>query len=223
MPSDLDSPPRLRVVVVDDDRFMLEVVSRLLHHDGEKYEVVAAATDVPTGVSACQQHRPDVVLLDINLPGESGIDGVSKFKNVSPRSRILLCTAEATDERIMAALRSGADGFLEKTNRWDDLTNGLQRVASGEHYFCPRSTAALVHFSQAGTRNSRQLQLKSLTDRETEVLQLVSRGHSSKEAASDLGVSVGTIDVHRANIMKKLAIKNVAGLVAFAFQTGLIS
>ncbi len=213
----------MRILLVDDDLFMLEVITRLLRHDGASFEVVAAATDVEGGLVACRQYDPDIVLLDINLPGESGIEGVPRFKESCPKSRILLCTAEATDERIMDALRSGADGFIEKTNKWTELTDAIERVARGEHYFCPRSSAALSHFSQNGTPGSLQRQMKSLTGREKEVLELVSRGNSSKEIAATLRVSVGTVDVHRSNVMKKLGIRNVAGLVAFSFQAGLIS
>jgi DNA-binding NarL/FixJ family response regulator len=213
----------MRILLVDDNLFVLEVLTRLLTRDSVRFEVVASATHVEDGLIACRKHRPQVVLLDINLPGQSGIEGVPRFKKACPKTRILLCTAEATDERIMDALRSGADGFIEKTNKWSDLTEALERVAAGEHYFCPRSSAALSHFAQNGTVDSEQRQLKSLTERERQVLELVSRGNSSKEMAAVLRVSVGTVDAHRSNVMKKLGIRNVAGLVAFSFKVGLLA
>jgi DNA-binding NarL/FixJ family response regulator len=211
----------LRILLVDDDSFMLEVIGKLLRQS-DRYTVVAEAGDVRTALSACEAHRPDVVLLDINLPDETGIAAVQKFRSVCPEARILLCTAEATDERIIDALRSGAQGFVEKTNRWQDFIIAIERVAAGEHYLCARSTAAFVRFSQEDSTAKAQKEIARLTPRETEVLKLVSRGDASKEVASKLGVSVGTVDVHRANVMKKLNVRNIAGLVAFAFETGLL-
>jgi DNA-binding NarL/FixJ family response regulator len=211
----------LRILLVDDDSFMLEVIGKLLRQS-DRYTVVAEAGDVRTALSACEAQRPDVVLLDINLPDESGVAAVQKFRRVCPEARILLCTAEATDERIIDALRSGAHGFVEKTNRWQDFIIAIERVAAGEHYLCARSTAAFVRFSQEDSTAKAQKEIARLTPRETEVLKLVSRGDASKEVASKLGVSVGTVDVHRANVMKKLNVRNIAGLVAFAFETGLL-
>lgn len=212
----------LRLVVVEDDQFVREIVTRLLNHQSNRYRVVAAVENVEAGLSACRETCPDVILLDINLPGESGIDGLPKLRAVCPGARILLCTAQPTDERIIEALRSGADGFFEKTGSWDELTMAVDRVAAGEHYVCARSTAALVRFSRPDAPMSCQQQMKSLTRREVEVVGLVSRGRASKEIADTLGLSVSTVDVHRANVMKKLGLRNAAALVAFAFQAGLM-
>ncbi len=213
----------LGLIVVEDDQFVREMVTRLLNHQSGRYQVLAAVENVEVGVSACREHCPDVILLDINLPGENGIDGLPKLKAVCAAVRVLLCTAQPTDERIIEALRSGADGFIEKTGSWDELTVAIDRVAAGDHYICPRSTAALVRFSRGDAPITfQQQQLKSLTKREGEIVALVSRGRASKEIADSLGLSVSTVDVHRANVMKKLGLRNAAALVAFAFQAGLM-
>jgi DNA-binding NarL/FixJ family response regulator len=218
----IPDPTSLRIVIVDDNRFLLEVVSRLLRQGGA-YDIVAEADCLAAGLAACKLHLPDLVLLDINLPDGNGIEAVSDFKAASPAARILLCTVEATDDRILDALRSGAHGFLEKTTTWADFTKAIDRVAAGEFYFCARSTAALAQRSTSGSVDLRRRRLASLSARETEVLQLVSRGESSKLAASKLGVSPRTVDVHRSNLMKKIGVHNVAGLVSFAFEAGLMT
>jgi DNA-binding NarL/FixJ family response regulator len=209
------------ILLVDDDEFMLEVVAKLLRHD-RRYEVIGEARDAADAISHCKEHRPDIILLDINLPGISGIDAVPDLKRLCSHTRILLCTAFATDDRIIAALRSGAHGFIEKTGHWSDLLAAIDHVAAGEQYFCAKSSAALVHFSQSPAKSTAADLVGSLSAREKEVLRLVSRGESSKTIAAALGISIGTVDVHRANLMKKLGVKNVAGLVAFAFQANLL-
>lgn len=219
------SPPekeQLRIVVVDDDRFMREVIGRLLRQQPARYDVVAEVGSVQAATEACGTHHADLMLLDINLPDGSGIAAVPELRQSCPDMRILLCTCDVTDERVVEALRSGAHGFVEKTNTWQDFITAIERVAAGDHYFCSRSMTALARFSQPPDKRTSADQLGSLSAREKEVLRLVSRGGSSKEVACALGIRVGTVDVHRANLMKKLGVRNVAGLVALAFQANLI-
>lgn len=214
--------PPLSIVVVDDHRFMRDMISRMLSQHADEYRVVGEAADVKSAMAACDKLQPDLLILDINLPDQSGIEAVPKLQRVSPGTRILLCTAGVTDERILDALRSGANGFVEKTNTWGDFVSAIERVAAGEHYFCARSSAALAQYSQDGSRAPDARHSARLTEREKEVVALVARGDSSKEIAHTLGISVGTVDVHRANLMKKLQVRNVAGLVLYAFEGGLL-
>jgi DNA-binding NarL/FixJ family response regulator len=211
----------ITIAVVDDHRFMRQLITGMLARQKGRYKVVAECEDVKTALVACRELTPDLLILDINLPGDSGIEAVAAVKQVSPQTRILLCTAFVTDERILEALRSGTHGFVEKTNSWEDFVEAIQRVAAGEHFFCARSSAALAHFSQNPPPES-PAPAAGLSPREKEVLKLVAHGSSSKEVAQKLGISVGTIDVHRANLMKKLRVKNIAGLVIHAFTAGLI-
>jgi DNA-binding NarL/FixJ family response regulator len=136
---------RFRIVVVDDHRFMREVIIGMLHRHA-RYDVVAEAENVRTAIAECARLKPDVVILDINLPDGSGIEAVADVARASPATRILLCTAGVTDDRILDALRSGALGFVEKTNTWNDFIEALEHVAAGEQYFCARSSAALARF-----------------------------------------------------------------------------
>jgi DNA-binding NarL/FixJ family response regulator len=211
---------RVRIVVVDDHKFMREVISAMLGRQAERYDVVGEGVDAAGAVQQCEKLQPDLLLLDINLPDRSGVEVVPDIKRVSPQTRILLCTAYVSDERIIDALRSGAHGFVEKTNSWNDFADAVDRVSRGEHYFAVRSSD-LVSPSRAMAGDSGLLKTP-LSQREKEVLTLIAQGKTSKEAATLMGISVATVDTHRTNLMSKLQIHNVAGLVVYAFRAGLI-
>ena len=210
-----------RIVVVDDHQFMREVISRMLARQPDRYEVVAEAPDAVSAIAACERHRPDLVILDINLPDMSGIEAVPAIRRSSPTTHILLCTALVSDQRVIDALRSGAHGFVEKTNSWDDFIDAIERVRRGEHYFCTTSGRCDPNPLPKTAGKPPPLHVP-LSQREREVLTLIAQGSTSKEIASQLGVSFGTVDTHRTNLMRKLKIRNVAGLVVYAFRAGLI-
>lgn len=209
----------ITIVVIDDHRFMRELIINMLGRQEGRYKVVAEGGDVKRALAACEQLRPDVLILDINLPDESGIDAVPKLKCASPRTHILLCTAYVTDDRVLDALQSGANGFVEKTNTWDDFIEAIERVSRGEHYFSSHPCSALSALAPSALAPASTV---GLSPREIEVLTLIAHGSTSKEIARKLGISVGTVDTHRTNLMKKLHIRNVAGLVVFAFRAGLL-
>ena len=217
-----DAALPVRIVVVDDHRFMREMISRMLGRQPERYHVVAEAPDATSAIAACEQHSPDLLILDINLPDISGIEAVPEIRKVSPSTRILLCTALVSDERVIDALRSGAQGFVEKTNSWDDFAEAVERVRRGENYFCTTSNGCTPEVRAASASRARPMPQVPLSPREREVLTLIAQGSTTKEIASHLGVSFGTVDTHRTNLMRKLKIRNVAGLVVYAFRAGLI-
>jgi two-component system response regulator NreC len=211
-------------VVVDDHRFMRELICRKLDgHDGGAFKVVAEGADVRSAVQACEEFQPHVIILDINLPDGSGISAVAEIKQKCPASRVLLCTAYVSDERVVDALRSGADGFVEKTNSWAEFVDAVERVSRGERYFSTKSVPATASGKKALRHETALETLATLSAREREVLQHIASGVASKTIADALGVSVGTVNVHRANLMKKLGANNIAGVVAFAFHAHLIS
>ena len=217
------APDRLvRIVIVDDHRFMREVISTMLRRQDRRYQVLAEAGDAKGAIEACRRFSPNLVLLDINLPDMSGIDLVPQIKKVSPHTRVLLCTAYVTDDRILDALRSGADGFAEKTNTWSDFVEAIDRVIDGQHYFCSHTSEALVEAAPSLREGLAPASTVGLSSREKEILTHIAEGATSKEIASKLGISVATVDTHRSHLMAKLHIRNVAGLVVFAFRAGLI-
>jgi DNA-binding NarL/FixJ family response regulator len=219
-----DAEPRqpVRIVVVDDHRFMREMISRMLSRQPERYSVIGEAPDATTAITLCEQHAPDLLILDINLPDMSGIEAVPRIRQVSPATRILLCTALVSDERVIDALRSGAHGFVEKTHSWDDFADAVERVRRGENYFCTSSGGCEPEELPKASSKPQPSMHVPLSQREREVLTLIAQGSTSKEIATKLGVSFGTVDTHRTNLMRKLKIRNVAGLVVYAFRAGLI-
>lgn len=211
----------IRTVVVDDHVFMRELIAARLSREHSRFKVLAEVGDAAGAVAACRQLAPDLLILDINLPDQSGMDAVSEVKRVSPSTSVLLCTAYATDDRIAEAMRSGADGFVEKTNTWDDFISAVNCVSGGERYF--RSSSPKLRSVMDEPRAGRLTNPKpQLSDREREVLGLIAEGSTSKEIATKLSISLQTIETHRSNLMSKLGVRNMAGMVVYAVRHGLV-
>ena len=212
----------IRVAVVDDHRFMREVIVRMLARHRDQFDVIGEAHDAGTAVKLCAECKPDLLILDINLPGISGIEAVREIRRVSPRTRVLLCTATASDKRVADALHSGADAFVEKTNTWEEFADVVERVSRGERYFRASSNPMPPPKPSGRGTNGSHPQI-ALTRREHDVLTLIAQGNTTKAAATQLGVSVGTVETHRTNLMRKLKARNVAGLIGHALRKGLIA
>jgi DNA-binding NarL/FixJ family response regulator len=211
----------VRTVVVDDHAFMRELIGARLSREHSRFKVLAEVGDAAAAVAACRQFSPDLVILDINLPDQSGIDAVPELKRVSPETSILLCTAYATDDRIADAMRSGAEGFVEKTNTWDEFINAVNCVSSGERYFRSSSPKLRPVNDEARARILAEPKPR-LSQRQREVLALIAEGSTSKEIASKLFISLQTVETHRSNLMTKLRVRNMAGMVVYAVRMGLV-
>ncbi|HMJ05285.1 MAG TPA: response regulator transcription factor [Chthoniobacterales bacterium] len=214
--------PPVRIVVADDHVFMRELISATLSRQSARYSVLASVGTAAAALAACQEFTPNLLILDVNLPDQNGIEAVPAIKLVSPETHILLCTAFPTEDRIVDALRVGAKGFVEKTNSWDDFLVAVDRVARGDHYFSSKSTGVAPPKAAAALSPSSRISLSSLSPREQEVIRLIARGSTSKEIANKLFISAATVETHRTNLMAKLGVRNVASLVLYAFQNGLV-
>ena len=202
---------RRRVAVVDDHAFMRDLIARELSRRHEDYDVVATVATAADAISICRNLTPNLLVLDINLPDRTGVAAVPDIRRVSPRTRILLCTAFPREDWLGQASSCGADGFVEKTNTWDDFRLAVDRVSQGQRYFC------------AGAARRRDVPASTnvrLSPREWEILHLIAGGMTTKEIAARLFISVPTVETHRARLMTKTGVRNVAGLVRFAMQTG---
>ena len=209
-------------MVVDDHVFMRELICRALSRESSHYEVLAQAGSAAEAIAACERHRPDLLVLDINLPGRDGIDAVADVKRASPRTRVLLCTAFATEDRIADSMRCGADGFVEKTNTWDEFLAAVDHVSKGERYFHSSFGAGAPAAAETRPAQPAADREPALSPREREVLTGIAEGSTSKEIAAKLHISVQTVETHRSNLMSKLDVHNVAGLVLFAVRNGYI-
>jgi len=211
----------VRTVVVDDHVFMRELIGARLARENSRFKVLAEVGDAAAAVAACRRFSPDLLILDINLPDQSGIDAVAELKRVSPETSILLCTAYATDDRIADAMKSGAEGFVEKTNTWDEFINAVNSVSGGERYFRSSSPKLRPATEATGQRAPKETK-PQLSEREREVLSLIAEGCTSKEIAGKLFISPQTVETHRSNLMTKLKVRNMAGMVVYAVRLGLV-
>jgi DNA-binding NarL/FixJ family response regulator len=213
----------VRVVLVEDHKIVREGLRALL--DGrEDVVVVAEADNGDDAVTAAAEHRPNVVVMDLNLPGLNGVDATKAIRQAQPDTRVLILSMYSTEEHIRPAIRAGAGGYLLKGSGLSDLVAAIKAVAAGNAFFSPQVAKIVLDDSRKVERTGGHDRGGSdLTPRERQVLKLVAEGRSSPEIARDLSVSVKTVEGHRGRIMAKLDSKNVAGLVRHAIRLGLVS
>jgi DNA-binding NarL/FixJ family response regulator len=216
------SDPTIRVMLVDDHSLVREGVRHVLAGT-PGFEVVAEASDGDAAVRLAQGTRPDVVVLDLSLPGSSGLEVTSRLRALLPEVRVLILSVHDHQEYVLGAVRAGAQGYLRKDTSPAELREALRAVARGESYFSPpvaRHLSAAVRgdvpTDDAVTRLAR------LTPREREVLGGIAQGETSRSIASRLGLSPRTVESYRESLARKLDIKTVAALTRFAVEAGLV-
>ena len=214
-------------VLVVDDQDLVRIGLRTLIENEDDLEFAGEAADGLAAVSSVAEHRPDVVLMDVRMPGVDGLEATRRI-TADPElagTRIIVLTTFELDEYVFEALRNGASGFLLKDTAPADLLQAIRLVADGDALLSPSVTRKVVR--EFATRPSRTLQphprLHSLTDREREVVGLVAEGLSNEEIAARLVVSPATARTHVSRAMVKLGARDRAQLVVFAYQSGLIA
>ena len=208
-------------VILAEDHEVLRDGLRALIGTTDDLEVVAEASDGAEAVELAQRHRPDVLVMDIWLPRLSGIEATRKITE-GGCSRVLILSQHESWSYVQEALKAGAVGYLVKTSSATQLLSAIRAIRGGRSYLSPEIAGQLVDAFARPERGSGS-PFSALSGREREVLQLIGEGLSSKEVAGVLGVSVRTAEAHRANVMQKLDIHKVAGLVRFAIREGIIS
>ncbi|MGX2993316.1 response regulator transcription factor [Streptomyces sp. JNUCC 64] len=215
----------VRVLVADDQNLFRESLA-LLIDSGEDLTVVAEATTGEDAFARALAHRPDVVLMDIRMPGGDGIEATRRI-SAEPGlagTRVLVLSMFELDEYVYSALRAGASGFLLKDARPAELLDAVRRTHAGDSLFAPSILTRLVeHYLDRPTPGpARTVGLGHLTPRETDVLLLVARGRSNDEIAQDLVLSVKTVKTHIGNLLAKLRARDRAQLVIAAYRGGLV-
>lgn len=211
---------RARVLLIDDHAILREGLSALINLESDM-EVVGHAGSVVDGVALAQSLEPDLIITDISLPGATGVQGIVELRRRRPRARLVVLTVHNTEEYIRAALSSGADGYVLKDATRSELIHGLRAVLAGQRHLCPRSSARVVR-SYLGEQPPIPQVASGVTGREREILGMIARGQSNKRIAVTLNRSVKTVEKHRANLMRKLGLHNVADVTRFAMQSGLL-
>lgn len=211
----------IRVMLVDDHAILRAGIRALLQFQDD-IQVVAEAGDGLDALRQAKACQPDVILLDIGLPGMDGLAAAREIVYACPDTRILILTQHENREYVMPAMRVGAAGYVLKRAPDDALIRAIRIVHAGGTYLDPGVSSVLLEDMYRQEQGQPRDPYDSLTEREREVLVLLAKGHTYQETAETLFVSVKTVDFHRANIMRKLSLENRAELTRFAMQRSLI-
>jgi DNA-binding NarL/FixJ family response regulator len=209
----------LRILLVDDHALVRAGMKSLLR-EIEGVEVVAEASDGAEALRLAEQERPDVVLMDIAMKGMNGLDAAARLREQRPEAKVIILSMHTSEEYVLLALRAGAAAYLIKDSATSELELALKSVMRGETYLSPAISRQVVegYVQRVGAGAVAD----PLTPRQREVLKRIAEGRSTKEIAYDLQLSVKTVETHRAQIMERLGIRDVAGLVRYAMRVGLV-
>ncbi|WP_299285069.1 response regulator transcription factor [Thermoflexus sp.] len=210
----------IRILIADDHAIVRAGIRALLQLYPD-FEVVGEAADGHEAILQTRRLQPDIVLMDIGMPGMDGLAATREIVRVAPRTRVLILSQHENREYVMPALRAGASGYVLKRAPDETLIRAIRAVHAGETYMDPRLTDLLVEEVRRSAEGPTD-PLETLSEREREILVLLAQGKSYQEIAQTLFISVKTVDFHRANLMRKLGLKNRAELVQFAMRRGLI-
>ena len=210
-------------VLIADDQALVRTGLRLILAEADDIEVVGEAADGDAAVAAAAAACPDVVLMDVRMPGTDGIAATRTIRSADDGPRVLILTTFDLDEYVYAGLRAGASGFMLKDALAPDLLAAVRAVASGEAVVAPTATRRLIErFIGSGDELVTVTALEVLTDREREVLALLARGLSNAEIAKRLFLSEGTVKTHVSRVLAKLGLRDRIQAVILAYETGLV-
>ena len=210
----------IRVLVADDHTIVRTGIRHVL--EGEPgFDVVGEASNGMEAFELATELHPDVVVLDISMPGESGLQIAARLGTVPSPPRVLILSMHDNAEYVLESVRAGAHGYLLKDTAATELRSAIRAVCRGESYFSP-PVASRLSAAVRGEHETRVAPLEQLTGREREVLEGIARGRTNKEIAADLGISYRTVETHRESLMKKLQIRTVAELTRFALGAGIV-
>ncbi len=209
----------IRILVADDHALVREGI-RLVLDAEPAFEVVAEAANGRQAVELALVHRPDVVVLDITMPEETGLSAAARLRDLLPSARVLLLSMHDQAEYVREGIRIGTHGYILKDSAGAELRAAIRTVHAGGTFFSPAVVKRLTTLTVAQPPGATALR-NALTPRERDVLDGIARGLTNKAIAAELGISHRTVEAHRESLMKKLEIHNVAGLTRFALEVGL--
>ncbi|MCH8622730.1 response regulator transcription factor [Undibacterium sp. TS12] len=210
----------IRILLVDDHTLFRSGIRLLLQRNPD-FEIVGEAADGLEGVKRAKQLRPDVVLMDLNMPGLSGLEAMQLIVEDLPDTAVLMLTVSEEAEDLTTALKRGARGYLLKNIEADYLTQAIKRAAAGEPVIAESMTAKLVMQFRSGNNLATSPEREKLTPRERETMICLARGESNKEIARNLDVAESTVKIHVQNILKKLNLSSRVQIAVYAVEHGL--
>jgi DNA-binding NarL/FixJ family response regulator len=211
----------IRVLLVDDHKLFRAGIRSLLQTLAG-VEVVAEAGDGREALRLIERHRPDVVLMDIMMPGLNGLDATARVTRTCPTTRVVMLSMNTGEDSVLQTLRAGAAGYLVKTADPGELELAVRAAARGETFLSSAISQHVVAAYLGGPQPERT-SLERLTPRHREVLQLIAEGHTTKEIARELGITVKTAEAYRGELMKALDLHDIAGLTRYAVRLGVVS
>ena len=223
---------KIRILLVDDHEVIRQGLKSLLE-GYENIEVVAEASNGKEAISIAEEIVPDVILMDITMPDMDGIEATKIIKTKCPSCEILALTVHEDHQFLIKVLAAGASGYVTKRSIADDVVKAIRNVANKEAFLTPKYTRMVIDyfreliskspndFSLFGVEDGSSVEREILSKREQQVVKLIAEGHRSSEIGEILGITTRTVSRHRARIMEKLEVNSIAGVVRFAFRTGL--
>jgi DNA-binding NarL/FixJ family response regulator len=214
----------IRVVLADDQALIRTGFKMILESEEDDIEVVGEAGDGEEAILVARSVRPDVVLMDVQMPRMDGLEATGLIaRDANIPSRVVILTTFERDDYVFEALRAGASGFLLKNSPPEELIHAVRVVAAGDALLAPSVTRKVIEgFVRRPAQHSNEAELGRLTERETEILQLLATGKSNAELAAHLFVGEGTIKTHVSNVLTKLGLRDRMQAVIFAYESGLI-
>ncbi|MGE5839965.1 MAG: response regulator [Deltaproteobacteria bacterium] len=211
------------IVIAEDHTILREGLKSLISSHPD-LKVVAEAKDGLEAIRCVRDHDPDMILLDLSMPRMTGLDAIKEIRRANADTKIVVLTVHSTEDYILATLQAGADGYVLKDAHSSELMTAIRHVLDGHPYLSPSISGTIIDGLLQGKKASAiRSAWETLTQREREILKLVAEGHKNKDIADLLCISVKTVEKHRANLMEKLDLHNVAALTALAAEKGLIS
>jgi len=214
----------IRVMVVDDHSVVREGIRHVLG-DSAQFAVVGEAASAAEAIARVQEWAPDVVVLDVSMPGGSGLHAVAELLERAPRVRVLMLSVHDDAEYVIESVRAGAHGYLRKDSTPAELRAAITTVHGGEGYYSPQLAAVLADALRGRNEAAQEAPPKAadlLTRREREILGHIADGATNREIGTRLGISSRTVEAHRDSLMRKLGIRTVAGLTRLAIEQGIV-
>jgi len=208
----------IKILLVDDHAIVRAGLRTMLDEITD-LRVVSEAGDGRSALHLVDVHHPDVILLDIGMPGLNGLEALSRLRKSAPETGVVILSMYATEEYVVRAMADGALGYLVKDVSTEDLIAAIRAAARGECYLCDPLSAEVIEAYQQRLGSAKSI-IDCLTPRELETLQLLAEGHSTRSIAIILGISPKTVETHRANLMDKLDLHDLASLTRLALRTG---
>jgi DNA-binding NarL/FixJ family response regulator len=212
----------INIFIADDHNLVRQGIVAMLKHRNI-FTIVGEASDGAQAVRMVKELKPDIIIMDISMPTLNGLEATYQIKRDMPDAKILILTQHENEEYIIQIIKAGASGYVLKSSVSDDLVNGILALEKGGRFFSP-SISKLILDGYINKIKGQEIKKESseLTHREREVMQLLAEGETNQKVAEKLYISVRTVEFHRANIMHKLNLHDMAGLVKYAIQKGII-